>query len=413
MRAAVAFVLKGYPRLSETFIAQEIRGLEERGLDIRLISLRRPTDHHVHPVHREISAPVNYLPEYLYRAPARVWRGWRAGRRLLGYGAARRTWLRDLARDPTPNRVRRFGQALVLARELPADVGWIHAHFLHTPASVARYAALMLGLPWSCSAHAKDVWTTPAWEKAEKLADCRWLVTCSRTNREHLAHLAPIGRHVDLVYHGLDEGRFPPPESRRPPRDGSDAGDPVVLLSVGRAVVKKGYDDLLDALGRLPATVHWRLVHIGGGPLARRLKRRARRDGLAGRITWMGPQPQEAVLAQYRAADAFVLACRIADDGDRDGLPNVLMEAQSQGLACLSTAVSAIPELIVTDETGVLVAPGDEVALAAALARLIADAGLRQRLGAAGMERVRTAFSFEDGIDRLARRFGPPALGEQ
>ena len=108
-----------------------------------------------------------------------------------------------------------------------------------------------------------------------------------------------------------------------------------------------------------------------------------------------------------------MLACRIADDGDRDGLPNVLMEAQSQGLACLSTAVSAIPELIVADETGLLVAPGDGVALADALARLIADAGLRQRLGAAGMERVHTAFSFKDGIDRLARRFGPPAPGGQ
>jgi len=409
--AAVAFVLKGYPRLSETFIAQEIRALEERGLDIRLISLRRPTDRHVHPVHREIRAPVNYLPEYLYRAPARVWRGWRAGRRLSGYAAARRTWLKDLARDPTPNRARRFGQALVLACELPADVGWIHAHFLHTPASVARYAALMLGLPWSCSAHAKDVWTTPAWEKAEKLADCRWLVTCTRTNRDHLADLAPAGRQVDLVYHGLDEGRFPPLENRHPSRDGGDAGDPVVLLSVGRAVVKKGYDDLLDALGRLPAALNWRLIHIGGGPLLRSLKRRAQRDGLAGRITWMGPQPQEMVLAQYRAADAFVLACRIADDGDRDGLPNVLMEAQSQGLACLSTAVSAIPELIVADETGLLVAPGDGAALAAALARLIADAKLRQRLGAAGMERVRAAFSFDDAIDRLAQRFGPPVLG--
>jgi glycosyltransferase involved in cell wall biosynthesis len=125
----------------------------------------------------------------------------------------------------------------------------------------------------------------------------------------------------------------------------------------------------------------------------------------------MGRQPQETVLAQYRAADAFVLACRIAADGDRDGLPNVLMEAQSQGLACLSTAVSAIPELIVADETGLLVAPGDGVALAAALARLIADAKLRQRLGAAGIERVRAAFSFEDAIDRLAQRFGPPGLG--
>ncbi len=143
--APVAFVLKGYPRLSETFIAQEIRSLERRGLDIRLYSMRRPTDAKRHPVHDEIRAPVVYLPEYLYQEPGRVFRSWRTARRLPGYAAARRAWRRDLVRDRTPNRVRRFGQACVLAAELPAEVRRIHAHFLHTPASVARYAALMRG----------------------------------------------------------------------------------------------------------------------------------------------------------------------------------------------------------------------------------------------------------------------------
>ena len=122
MANAVLFILKGYPRLSETFIAQEIRALEARGLDIRIVSLRHPTDRAVHPIHREIRAPVAYLPEYLYQEPLRVLRAWRHGRRLPGYRAARQAWLRDLRRDPTPNRVRRFGQALVLARELPRDV---------------------------------------------------------------------------------------------------------------------------------------------------------------------------------------------------------------------------------------------------------------------------------------------------
>ena len=136
--ASIAFVLKGYPRLSETFIAQEILSLERRGLDIRLISLRHPTDARIHPVHREIKAKVSYLPEYLYREPLRVYRAWLKVRKRPGYPAARALWLRDLPRDPTPNRIRRFGQALVLAAELPEDVTHIHAHFLHTPASVAR-----------------------------------------------------------------------------------------------------------------------------------------------------------------------------------------------------------------------------------------------------------------------------------
>src|ERR1700722_1907019 len=186
----VAFVLKGYPRLSETFIAQEIHALEQRGLDILIVSLRHPTDRDVHPVHREIRAERLYLPEYLYQEPLRVWRGWRRARRLAGYRAARRVWLADLWRDKTPNRVRRFGQALVLAAEVPPDIGRLHAHFLHTPASVTRYAAMMAGLPWSVSAHAKDIWTSPAWEKREKLASADWAVTCTAAGHTHLAALA-------------------------------------------------------------------------------------------------------------------------------------------------------------------------------------------------------------------------------
>src|SRR5258708_1383488 len=150
---AVAFVLKGYPRLSETFIAQEIHALEAAGLDIRIVSLRHPTDSKRHAIHGEIRAPILYLPEYLYQEALRVWRGCRAALRLPGFAAAWRAFLRDLVRDPTPNRVRRFGQAAVLAHELPAGVGALHAHFLHTPASVTRYAALMRQLPWTVSAH--------------------------------------------------------------------------------------------------------------------------------------------------------------------------------------------------------------------------------------------------------------------
>jgi len=148
----VAFVLKGYPRLSEAFIAQEIAALERRGLDIVIVSLRQPTHEHRHPIHDEIRAPLHYLPEYLLREPLRVIRAWLAVRKKAGYRKARAAWLRDLRRDPTPNRIRRFGQALALAAELPADVGRLHAHFLHTPASVTRYAAMIRGLPWSGSA---------------------------------------------------------------------------------------------------------------------------------------------------------------------------------------------------------------------------------------------------------------------
>lgn len=395
----VAFVLKGYPRLSETFIAQEIAALERRGLDILIASLRRPSDGRRHPVHEEIRAPVLYLPEYLLLQPLRVLKAWWKLRRDARYPSARKIWLEDLARDPTPNRIRRFGQALVLAAELPAGVTRLHAHFLHTPASVARYAARLTGLPWSGSAHAKDVWTTPEWEKRDKLADCDWLVTCTELNRAHLARLAPPGK-VELVYHGLDLARFPPVSARA-----RDAGE-VVILSVCRMVEKKGVDVLLDALARLPRELAWRFVHVGGGPLKKSLQKRAKALGVADRITWRGPLAQRELLDAYRSADIFALASRIARDGDRDGLPNVLMEAQSQGLACVATRVSAIGELLRDGVDALLVPENDSPALAAALAALVASPARRRALGEAGEARVRAQFALERNLERLAQRFG-------
>lgn len=401
----VGIVVKGYPRLSETFIAQELLGLQRRGLPFRIISLRRPTDTATHPVHEAITAPVDYLPEYLHEDAGRVWRGWLAARRLPGFGRALRTWLNDLRRDPTPNRGRRFGQACVLAAELDPGITRLYAHFLHTPASVARYAAMMRGIPWSVSAHAKDIWTTPDWEKREKLADTAWAVTCTAIGARHLRELAPAEDRVDLLYHGLDLSNFPPPAARSR-RDGGDPHAPVTIVSVGRAVQKKGYDDVLAALRALPFDLNWRFIHIGGGALATRLKQAADIMGLSDRIEWRGAQSRSGVIAALEEADIFVLASKIAPDGDRDGLPNVLMEAQAMTLPVVATSVSAIPELIDDRVNGRLVKPGDHAALAAALEDLIRDPAARLRLAAAGRARVLAEFSADAGLDRLAAKFG-------
>ncbi len=402
----VAFVVKGYPRLSESFIAQEIAALEQRGLDILIVSLRHPTDPAIHPIHAEVRATVLYLPEYLYQEPLRVIRAWSNARRSPNYEATRNMWREDLRRDRSANRVRRFGQAMVLGYELMGKVRHLHAHFLHTPASVARYASNLMGIPWSCSAHAKDIWTTPMWEKRQKLDECAWMTTCTRANVSHLHEIAANHDIIKLNYHGLDLQRFPLPDHPRPPRDGRHPRDPVIILSVGRAVDKKGYEDLLRALHKLPPTREWQFVHIGDGDLLPALKHLGRELGIESRIRWLGALPQQEVLDWYRRADIFALACRVSADGDRDGLPNVLLEALSQRLAVLSTNVSGIPELIDQGQHGVMVSERDIDALSRALDRLIGDPDLRLRLGEAGSIRVHEKFSLDTHINGIAARFG-------
>jgi glycosyltransferase involved in cell wall biosynthesis len=401
----IAVVVKGYPRLSETFIAQEILALEERGIALEIWSLRRPTDKAVHPMHTRISAPVTYLPEYLYQAPLRVLRGLLWSARRPNIGALLQLFWRDLRRDPAPNRLRRLGQAFVMAREMPDAVAHIHVHYLHTPASVVRYAALLTGRSWTFSAHAKDIWTTPAWEKREKIADAAWGMTCTAQGAAHLNSLAPTPDRVALAYHGLDLGRFPAPPASRPARDGSDPADPVRIVSVGRAVAKKGYADLIKALAALPDGLHWRFAHVGGGELLDGLKAQAEASGIAGKIAWLGAKPQPEVVALLREADLFVLPAKEARSGDRDGLPNVLMEAASQGLAIVATDFAGIPEFIRDGSEGQLVRPGDWGALSNAVNLLARDPEQRSRLGSAAYLRLSRDFTFNDTVDLLAARF--------
>ncbi|MBY3091669.1 glycosyltransferase family 4 protein [Rhizobium laguerreae] len=404
-RRKILVVLKGYPRLSETFIAQELLGLEKAGFDLTLISMRRPTDKKRHPVHDEIRARVVYLPEYLHEEPIRVLKGLIAGLSRPGFKALMKRFLADLKRDISRNRFRRLGQALVLGREWPDEGEWLHAHFIHTPASVTEYASILTGTPWTCSAHAKDIWTSPDWELNEKLGSARWTVTCTRTGYDHMRTLTSRKEAVHLSYHGLDLARFGHFAGERSDRTGSEPGDPALILSVGRAVEKKGYDVLLRALALLPAELHWRMDHIGGGEELAKLKVLATELGISGRIVWKGAMAQEDVLDHYRRADLFALACRIAASGDRDGLPNVLVEASSQRLVCLSTDVSGVPELLKNGENGLVVPPEDPALLANALEAAIRDPALRKRLGDAAEIQVREYFDYHSSIRQLTGLF--------
>ncbi|QFT58799.1 GDP-mannose-dependent alpha-(1-6)-phosphatidylinositol monomannoside mannosyltransferase [Sulfitobacter sp. THAF37] len=399
----LAVVVKGWPRLSETFIAQELVALEGAGLDFDIWSLRHPTDRKTHPLHDRLKAQVRYLPEYLRDEPKRVARAIGAAADLPGFDAAAAAFADDLGRDDTPNRRRRWGQACVMAHELPQDVAGLYAHFLHTPSSVARYAAILRGMPWSFSAHAKDIWTSPDWELREKLSarhhGAAFGATCTAFGAAHLQGLADTPARVDLVYHGLDLSRFPAP----PERTLRAADAPFQMMSVGRLVEKKGFDNLIDALALLPASLDWHWTHIGGGALDAQMRARADAHGVSDRITWRGACDQPEVIAAMRAADLFVLPSRIAADGDRDGLPNVLMEAASQKLPILSTPVSAIPEFIDNGTHGVLSDDAPD-RLAAAMTDLATAPARAARMAEAAHARLTSEFLMQPGIAHLKRR---------
>lgn len=397
--APLAVIVKGWPRLSETFIAQELLALEQSGQQFDIWSLRFPTDKKTHPLHEKIAAKVRYLPEYLHQEPARVLRAYLKVRKLAGFKQARALWRLDYARDKTRNRIRRFGQACVLAAEMPVETLGLYAHFMHTPSSVTRYAAVMRGLPWAFSAHAKDIWTSPEWEKREKLSAATYGATfgatCTGSGAKHLRELADIPERMHLIYHGLDLTRFPEPPKRAATPKGS-----IKLLSVGRLVEKKGFDNLIDALALLPADLDWQWVHIGGGELKTEMQNRADAAGISERIQWLGAMNQPEVIERMHAADIFVLPSRIAKSGDRDGLPNVLMEAASQRLAIISTPVSAIPEFIDNGVHGILSDDAPKP-LSEAIYNLALNPAKRAQMTEAANARLKKDFTMMPGINQL------------
>jgi glycosyltransferase involved in cell wall biosynthesis len=389
--ATVCVIVGSWPRVSTTFIAQELVGLEREGLKLWLTALK-PGDPVQHALHRQLKTQAHRVSRYPPLSPGKFIRAWRKARQLPGYPHARAMFDADSAWLSYPKRLHLFTLAVMLAADMPPDTGMIYVHFIRKTGSVARYLSAMTGLPLAGSAHARDIWISSDAETKAKIQAMRWLTTCNGPAVDRLRSLTDDPDKVKLIHHGLSLGRFPDDLPQRPARDGSDPDDPVILLSVGRAVEKKGFDKLLDALAALPADLHWIWHHVGAGLIIDKLKDHAKRLGLNDRIHWHGMQDQAEVIARYRSADLFVFPARQASDGDQDGLPNVLMEAQTQALCCLSTRFSAIPELILDGETGLLVEPADSAALAEALVKLITNPTERDRLGEAGCRRVRSQF---------------------
>ena len=395
----VGIVLKGYPRLSESFILREILMLESLGLELHIFALRDPGEPRVHERVAQVRAAVTYLPDRFLVALGEV-AG--ANLRLLArrpgrYAGALAEAVARSARALDGSTLKRFLQAGVLVeRALPGTgVAHLHAHFCNDPTTVAYFASRLSGIPYSFSAHAKDIYTQPAEHLAGKIAGARFVTTCTGSNRAHLQRCAHGPTPILRCYHGVEIDRYQPAAGRR--------AEVAHVLSVGRLVPKKGFPVLLDALAIVKRRgLAFRCTIVGGGPLESALRARIAAEGLEDRVTLSGPLAEYQLAELYREADVFALACEIEPDGDRDGIPNVVIEAMASGLPVVSTRVSGLPECVEDGVTGLLVPEREPGAVAAALERLIADPEHARALGRAGRAKVEREFAAHRNVEPIA-----------
>ena len=394
----VGYVLKMYPRFSETFVLTELLAQQDRGVDLEVFSLRPPADGRFHEALARLRAPVTYLRTSWSRTEE-FWDALRDARGELPGLAAHAGELWDVDH-------RDAAQAVELALAVRArGITHLHAHFASVATTVARLAARLAGVPYSFTAHAKDVFHADVRDDdlRTKLRDAADVVTISDFNLAHLRdRFGADAAHVRRVYNGLDLDAFPWSDP---------AGRPPVVAAVGRLVEKKGFADLLDAVALLRDAGRACTVDlVGTGPLAGPLAHRVHRLGLADRVTLHGALPQDDVRRIVGSAAVFAAPCVVGGDGNRDGLPTVLLEAMALGTPCVATPVTGIPEVLRHGDTGLLVPERDPAALAAALDRLLDDAALRARLAVTARLRVEVDFDARRQAAAVAAGFHRPPV---
>jgi colanic acid/amylovoran biosynthesis glycosyltransferase len=384
-RRRVGYVAKVFPRLSETFIVSELLAQERAGLDVEVFSLRRSEDRGAHGAHARLRAPVTYVGE---GEPT-------LGALLAGLAEASPTGdLEAMVALAGQQHPREVAQALELARHVRArEIDHLHAHFANVAATVARMAAALAGITYSVTAHAKDIFhedVTPE-HLHGVLTHASAVISVSDFNVAHLRRLFPeAAARVHRVYNGIELAHFPflfPAE--RAPR----------ILGVGRLVEKKGFGDLIDACAVLTATGReFECRIVGQGALEKDLRARVAHHGLEEVVTFAGPASQEQVREEMHAAAAVAAPCVVGADGNRDGLPTVLLEAMALGTPCVATSVTGIPEILHHERTGLEIPEHSPVTLAAALARLLDDVDLRMRLAARARLLIEERFDIDHNV---------------
>lgn len=389
----VAYVLKVFPRFSQTFVLSELLAHEEAGLPLNIFSMRLSDDTRFHESLARVQSPVTHIlkpsgKSYDFVADLRATH------------EQMPSVMDVIARNPWVS-AGDMQQAMALARTVrQRGIRHLHAHFGTIATTVSRLAAAMAGITYSFTAHAKDIFHESVSEQdfRSKLEDAAAVVTVSQYNVDHLAAEYPsIADRLVHVNNGLDleQFGFEDPSDRQP-----------LVLGVGRFVEKKGFDYLIDACAEILAKVpDARCEIIGVGVLEEELRTRIEGLGLGRSVILPGPQPQGEVRARLRQASVLAAPCVIAADGDRDGLPTVLLEAMAMGTPVVSTDVTGIPEVLDDGVTGLEVPQRDSSALAAACIRLLEDAGLRKSLAINARRQIEDRFDIRRNSGELRSLF--------
>ncbi len=406
VQPTLAYILKGYPRISETFISNEILLLEQLGFKMHLFPMRQPREDFCHDSVKQIRAAVDYLPtDLLLDLPRLIAPNILSAVRKPGlYRSALGLAARRFRRTRKSATLKHLFQGAYLAeKHLAANPAIIHlhGHFAHSPTSVAMFAAHLSQLPFSFTAHAKDIYTSHPDQLREKMAKASFVATCTRQNKEYLEDIgAGSTPRIHCIYHGSDLSLFTHSQQSAACRP------PYRLLTVARITEKKGLPTIYQAM-RILADQQVPFQHslIGDGDDREKILALIKKLNLESSCRLLGTRPHNEVIEHFKQSDLFVLGCEIAANGDRDGIPNVLVESLAMGVPAVSTNVSAIPELLIDGRTGITVEPQDSAAFAEAMLGLLTDSELRERVIREGRTFVHDHFDNKKLITELAAVF--------
>lgn len=405
-KPTLAYILKGYPRISETFISNEILLLEELGFRMRIFSMRQPRETFCHDSVKMIRAKVDYLPSELGPQfnDLLLPNLFLAVKSPKTYKQALQFAHKNISKKTSLATLKHLLQGGYLTNKFlrrEEEIRHLHGHFAHSPTSVTLFSSLLSGLPFSFTAHAKDIYTSKPEKLKKRLERASFVVTCTKYNKDYLTSIAgAVTTPIHCLYHGSDLSLF----SNTPAH--YTTSEPFNIFTVARLTAKKGLPTVYRALAILRQRgLEFTHTLIGDGDDRDLILSTIEELGLEDRCKWLGTRTHSEVLKQFGQSDLFVLGCEISQNGDRDGIPNVLVESLAMGVPAISTNISAIPEILIDGRTGVTVPPSDPEKLADGMQRLLTDTKLRRNVIEGGQSFVKDNFDNRRLIGRLADIF--------